>query len=218
MKLMRFELGELSAMTVLMLLAVSASPKPRIGLKMGASSITAQSSVSGRQEQSSIWAPTCGLSLRYHIAPTLEFQSELLLAISDTRCRFNGKNEDGSASTTLVGITNYLQIPFLLRIAPKTSRTIKPSFAIGPTLTSLMQIGGKPSWGMLIGSFSHISSPVTISTLDAGVIFGGGFDIRVGKGIITTDLRYILRAFSISQNSNSVNAVRIISLLVGYYF
>ncbi|KPL07906.1 hypothetical protein AMJ86_02455 [bacterium SM23_57] len=214
--------------TVLTLIAVTtpAITETKFGVKVGASSSTLQRTSSGIDEdQKSLWYFSGGIFLRFDLNPTVKFQPELLYVRKGARWEDSEESDNYSASYKSEQKWEYLEIPMLMVITPKTNMSISPNFYLGPAPAFLLKARYDYSYNSSYSengytynnSFSYSGTIGGVRNVDIGIILGGGLDIPAGDGLITTDIRYNLGLGNLYNTSSKIHH-RCLSFLVGYRF
>jgi hypothetical protein len=135
---------------------------------------------------------------------------------------------------------DYLELQVPLALVLPTGGGLRPRLYAGPSLALELRCGSGLAvqsefytvGGVLIGSEeSEVTGdcrdvydqgpfvPLLIETktIDAGILFGGGLDIRIGSGALTVDVRYNLGLIDIGESPAALKN-RAFQVLLGYSY
>jgi len=126
-----------------------------------------------------------GLSIVMPSSGLFAWQPEVLLV---------SKGAKGTNSTAEGLQLDYLEVPFMLRLQPKTPGTLHPHLYAGPYLGFQIDCKVKGS----TGSCDDLPG-VSTNTVDVGGAIGGGFDYDFGPLALTGGVRYDFGVSSVAD-------------------
>ena len=158
-----------------------------------------------------------GGSVEFPISERLSFQPEFAFA------QKGAVDSDDALDLTLE--TDYIQVPFLLRIQLAIKSDLTPHLLVGPVVG--MNTSCKVSWDSEFeiegeadsGSYDCDEATIELKTMDLGGLVGAGVGFPLGSGEAVVGARYTLGLTSIddSQAGDDIKN-RAFSFLVGYTF
>jgi opacity protein-like surface antigen len=120
----------------------------------------------------------------------------------------------GAATAAITNRFYYIEFPLLLRIKFYRNRTFRPYIFGGASVANLIS-------AFRISNSTGVVTDIKNGTdsIDYGVIFGGGFEIAMNKGLsIIIDGRYNYGLKDIDPDPNTSTVNRVIEIMAGFKF
>ena len=216
------------SLSFLLLVAAGASAGPigiHPGFKVGMTVANLEGNISSASELESRSDITFGGTLRLDIGPYFSLQPELLYVPG------GGKGSlvvDGGGTPTTVDGTlklDYLELPVLAKFRLPGSPSMMPNLYMGPTAAINLASKLKGDFTSSGGSASgEADLKDQVESLLFGGAIGGGFDLKMGKGLLTLDARYsksfseIFKSVAGGVSSGSDPNSNSASVTLGYSF
>jgi hypothetical protein len=135
------------------------------------------------------------------LGETARIQPEVLFS----QRRFSGVTADLTVESRAV------EVPILLHLLVATGQRVRPVLFAGPQLTFISKVTQSTAQGD-----TDISD--NIAGVDAGLTFGGGFEMAAGRGAFVVDGRVNIGMKDLSQSGPPALKSRAFLLLAGYRF
>lgn len=195
------------------------------GFKVGVTVANLEGDVSSAAALESRSDVTFGGTLRLDLGPFLSIQPEIQYVPT------GGKGtllvDNGGTPTSVDGALkmNYLELPVLAKFRLPGSPSMVPNLYLGPTAAlslaskleaDLSSVGGSAN--------SEADLKDQMESLLLGGAVGGGFDLKMGKGLLTLDARYsksfsdMFKAVSSGTLSGADPRTNSVTVTAGYSF
>ena len=182
------------SVSLMLLVAAGASAGPigiHPGFKVGLTVANLDGNISSAADLESRSDVTFGGTLRIDLGPYFSLQPELQYVPT------GGKGslvvDNGGVPATVDGALklNYLELPLLAKFRLPGSPSMVPNLYLGPT--AALNLASKLQ-GDLTAAGGSVSGEADLKDQVESLLFGGsvggGFDLRMGKGLLTLDARY----------------------------
>jgi len=160
---------------------------------------------------------TVGATMKYAYTKTVSLQMELLIFGKGYSIpQIIQTLDDGSGETdTLSGdiIIGQLEIPIIARFELNAAPKYKPYVLAGGFLSLAVDKKFRLSQSNGVSIDSDLDNA---SSADAGLLAGGGIDMKAGKGWIFLEIRYEMGMIAAVKNTDY--KLRSISFTAGYWF
>lgn len=155
-----------------------------------------------------------GAFLAYAFGDWFTLQPEVLYSQKGGTATWEVRGEERTETVSL----DYIEIPVLAVLTIPTQSRWTPKFFVGPAFGFLISAEDKREVdGEEVGTEDIKDG---LKDYDIGVVFGGGLDVKVGPGAITTDIRYNWGVTNIVDDEDDSDSVKngVFSFMVGYAF
>jgi hypothetical protein len=152
------------------------------------------------------------------LSPLVTFQPEILYVRKGARWEYAGGWEYSYTSKEAWTL-DYFEFPMLLKITPSGQNSVQFAFCLGPAPAVLLAARDHYTYNSADYNYTSTEQLRGIRKVDLGIVLGGGFGFPVGRGLITTDVRYTVGVSDIFEdNEGSPVHNRSLSFLMGYLF
>jgi hypothetical protein len=171
------------------------------------------------EDQRALWAFSGGIFLRVDMSRIFTFQPEILFVRKGAVWEASENWGNYHYSYKYTNNLNYLELPLLIQIIPPSKALLVPNLCFGLAPAFLLSAQYNLTGNYSYYSYSDNGTFDGIRDIDVSLIVGGGFDIKTGKGSITTEVRYTVGLVNLDKTSSEskINN-RSVSFLVGYCF
>jgi hypothetical protein len=155
-----------------------------------------------------------GAFIAYAFSDWFTLQPEVLYSQKGAKATWQVRGEERTETVSL----DYVEIPVLAVLTIPTQSRWTPRVFAGPAFGFLISAEDiREVNGVEVGREDIKEG---FKDYDIGIVFGGGLDVKVGPGAITTDLRYNFGVTNIVDDDDNGDSVKngVFSFLVGYAF
>lgn len=153
-----------------------------------------------------------GAFLAYAFGDWFTLQPEVLYSQKGAKATQERLGEERTQTVSL----DYVEIPVLAVLTIPTQSILTPKVFAGPAFGFLISAEDKREVNGVEVRREDIKDG--LKDYEVGIVFGGGLDVKVGPGAITTDLRYNFGVTNIADVGDSSVKNGVFSFMVGYAF